>query len=200
MYAKFVDVIQQTGAGSIVDVGVTADQSYESSNYLEAWYPEKSSIMAVGIDDAEFLESKYPGVKFTQANGLDMPFDDRSFDYVHSSAVLEHVGCEENQLQFIRESARLADKAIFLTTPNRWFPVEFHTVLPLLHWLPMSVFRFILNKLGMEFFAREENLNLLGKSQLVKLSQQVEGFEFSVQHVSLVGWPSNLLLVGRRIK
>ena len=27
---------------------------------------------------------------------------------------------------------------MFLTTPNRWFPVEVHTRLPLVHWLPES--------------------------------------------------------------
>ena len=27
-------------------------------------------------------------------------------------------------------------KRVFLTTPNRWFPVEVHTRLPLVHWLP----------------------------------------------------------------
>ena len=25
---------------------------------------------------------------------------------------------------------------MFLTTPNRWFPIEVHTRLPLVHWLP----------------------------------------------------------------
>jgi hypothetical protein len=25
---------------------------------------------------------------------------------------------------------------VFVTTPNRWFPVEVHTKLPLVHWLP----------------------------------------------------------------
>ena len=27
---------------------------------------------------------------------------------------------------------------MFLTTPNRWFPIELHTRLPLVHWLPRS--------------------------------------------------------------
>ena len=26
-----------------------------------------------------------------------------------------------------------------MTTPNRWFPVEVHTRLPLVHWLPESL-------------------------------------------------------------
>ncbi len=30
----------------------------------------------------------------------------------------------------------MSRKGLFVTTPNRWFPIEFHTVLPLVHWLP----------------------------------------------------------------
>ena len=29
-------------------------------------------------------------------------------------------------------------------TPNRWFPIEFHTLLPLVHWLPPEHFRKLL--------------------------------------------------------
>jgi hypothetical protein len=25
---------------------------------------------------------------------------------------------------------------VFVTTPNRWFPLEVHTLLPFVHWLP----------------------------------------------------------------
>ena len=72
---------------------------------------------------------------------LDLPFEDRSMDYVHSSAVWEHVGNSENQQQMLDECLRVARKGVFLTTPNRWFPIEFHTQIPLLHWLPRNVFR-----------------------------------------------------------
>ena len=30
-------------------------------------------------------------------------------------------------------------RRVFVTTPNRWFPVELHTRLPLVHWLPDGV-------------------------------------------------------------
>ena len=85
-----------------------------------------------------------------------------SFDVVHSSAVLEHVGSSENQKQFIAELVRVAKRAVFLTTPNRWFPVEFHSVLPLVHWLPKPWFRSLLSRTSYRFFALEENLNLTG--------------------------------------
>ena len=52
--------------------------------------------------------------------------------------MIEHVGGREQQRRFVEESLRVARRA-FITTPNRWFPVEVHTLLPLVHWLPDSV-------------------------------------------------------------
>src|ERR1051326_951366 len=65
---------------TILDIGATSDQSYDHSNYLAAWYPHKDRITAVGIDDASHLEKLYPGLTFIRANGLALPFQDKSFD------------------------------------------------------------------------------------------------------------------------
>ncbi len=198
MYHKFLDAAKLPDAEkTIVDVGVTSDQSYASSNYVEAWYPHKSKITASGIDDAVFLETLYPGMRFIKADGLDMPFERQSFDVVHSSAVLEHVGSFENQVTFIRECMRIARKNIFLTTPNRWFPIEVHTSLPLVHWLPKPAFRGLMRRTGRGFFAEESNLNLMNASELVraaKIADVENRFRITIDHVSLGFWPSNLLL------
>jgi len=185
---------------SILDVGVTSDQSYASSNYLEAWYAHKDRIVAAGLDDASFLQQQYPGVRFVYANGLKLPFAERSFDVVHSSAVLEHVGCAANQSAYIGECARVARRTIFLTTPNRWFPIEFHTVLPVVHWLPKAAFRVLMRHTGRAFFADEANLNLVSRSDLARLAQGIEGYRFELSSVPLLGWPSNLLLIGHRLR
>ncbi|CAH2792270.1 MAG: hypothetical protein CBHOC_2745 [uncultured Caballeronia sp.] len=198
MFDMFTKAVLPSARDRVLDVGVTSDQTYESSNYLEAWYEHKANITAVGIDDASFLETRFPGVRFVRANGLDLPFDDRSYDVVHSSAVLEHVGSRENQIRFMAEGARICERAFFLTTPNRWFPVEFHTTLPLLHWLPMPVFRWTLRKLNMKFLAREENLNLLSTRELQKMVKDISTFDVQVSSIPLGGWTSNLIIIGKR--
>jgi ubiquinone/menaquinone biosynthesis C-methylase UbiE len=198
MYERF---LRETGVrpeDTILDVGATSDRSYDYSNYLEAWYAHKRQLTAIGIDDASFLEEEYPGLRFVKADGRQLPFADRSFDFVHSSAVLEHVGARSKQEQMLRELRRVARKGVFVTTPNRWFPVEFHTVLPLLHWLPPRLFRAILRKIGRAFFADEDNLNLLTRRDLVVLARQGGFQEFRMASVSLLGWPSNLLLIARQ--
>ena len=70
-----------------------------------------------------------------QGDACALPFPDQSFDVVFSNAVIEHVGDVERQRQFVAEALRVG-RRVFVTTPNRWFPIEVHTRLPLVHWLP----------------------------------------------------------------
>jgi hypothetical protein len=197
MYRAFLE-LGPTEADTILDVGVTSDRTYENSNYLEAWYPHKHRITAVGPDDAGFLETTSPGVRFIRADGLSLPFQDRAFDYAHASSVLEHVGSRERQARFIAELSRVARKGVFASTPNRWFPVEVHTLLPLVHWLPPAIFRRTLAALGHDFFAREENLNLLSARDLTKLMPALpQGDAREIRAIRLLGTASNLLLIIR---
>lgn len=197
MYAKFL-AAGVGDADTLLDVGVTSDRAQLASNYLEAWYPHKSRITACGIDDASFLQDVYPGLAFVRADGKRLPFADKSFDWVHSSAVLEHVGSAQEQAAFVSEMYRVCRKGMFATTPNRWFPVEFHTVLPLVHWLPKSVFRGVIRRLGHRELAQEAHLNLLDRRDLRALCGAAEVPQARIGSVSLGLWPSNLLLMATR--
>jgi len=198
MFERFVQALGPGAGDTVVDVGATSDRSYEHSNYLEAWHPFKAQVTAVGVDDASFLETLYPGMTFVRADGRDLPFEDGAFDFAHSSAVLEHVGSAERQAQFLRELWRVAKKGIFVTTPNRGFPIEFHTLLPLIHWLPVKLHRKLLTTMGQGFFADEANLNLLSKASLAAAARKAGIDRFRIEAVSLAGWPTNLLLVATK--
>lgn len=198
MFMMFMEAFRPDAEATVLDVGATSDVTYESSNYLEALYPHKDRITACGVDDASHLEVTYPGVTFVHADGLNMPFADGSFDFVHSSAVLEHVGSADNQARFIAECARVAKRGFFLTTPNRWFPIDYHTQFPLIHWLPKRWHRAILMSLGHGFFAKEENLNLMTATELREIASALPQFQTRIETASLFGWTSNLLLVGER--
>jgi hypothetical protein len=198
MFAKFMRQFCPNGDDLVLDVGATSDRTYGSSNYFEQLYPYKNRLTASGMDDARFLEALYPGVTFTLADALALPFGDRSFDYVHASAVLEHVGSFGNQARMISECVRVARKGICLTTPNRWFPVEVHTQLPLLHWLPKPWFRSVLRGLGQPDLAREANLNLMSAGDLRRATAGIAGWSFTFDNPRVGGWTSNLVLFGRR--
>ena len=60
MFAVFLRASGIAPDDSVADIGVTSDRSYHHSNYFEAWYPHKSRITAVGLDEASFLERNTP--------------------------------------------------------------------------------------------------------------------------------------------
>ena len=200
MFGVFLSVTGIQQQDTVLELGATSDQTYSHSNYFELWYPYKNRITASGIDNAQFLEEMYPGLRFVPVDGRSLPFADREFDYVHSSAVLEHVGSREKQVDFLREVWRVARKGIFITTPNRWFPVEFHTVMPFVHWLPIAAFQKLCKMRGLDIFATEDNLNLLSASDLRRLAEEAGLENFKVIGVTLAGWTSNLLLLATRAK
>lgn len=198
MFALFMSKFRPSELDEVLDLGVTTDQSFASSNYFEALYPYKNKITAGGLTDASFLEKVYPGVRFKLANALDLPFSSDSFDYVHSSAVLEHVGSSKNQARMISECLRVARKGICLTTPNPWFPIEFHTQLPLVHWLPKSWFRRFLVLIGQPDLAMEANLNLVTEYELRRMLIHHSDWSFDFSSARLFGWKSNIVLFARK--
>ncbi len=199
MFQMFMAEFAPTREDSVLDVGATADRSYAYSNYFEALYPFKSRIMAAGVQDASFLVTLYPGVKFVFADACAMPFANGSFDLVHSSAVLEHVGGRQNQARMIAECLRVARHGVCMTTPNPGFPIEFHTLLPLVHWLPTPLFRRILRTLGYGILAEEAHLNLVSERELRELAEAASGWRFRLASPRLFGWKSNLVLFAHRL-
>jgi hypothetical protein len=198
MFRMFMAEFTPMPEESILDIGTTSDRTYSSSNYFEALYPHKDRVVAVGLQDASFLEALYPGMRYLRADALNLPFRDDSFDLVHSSAVLEHVGSFDEQARMIFECARVARRGICLTTPNRWFPIELHTQLPLVHWLPKDLCRSALRRLGFAALAEEKNLNLMTERELRLAAGGVAGWRFRFAAARLLGWKSNLVLVGHR--
>jgi Methyltransferase domain len=196
MFEMFTDEFQPAAEDSVLDVGVTSDRSYENSNYFEALYPYRNRIVAVGLQAAPFIEQLYVGVRYVEASALSLPFRDRSFDLVHSAAVLEHIGGRGNQAKMISECVRVARRGICLTTPNRWFPVEFHTQLPLVHWAPKELGRYALRKLGFDDLADEARLNLMTSRELKMLTAHIPRWDFRIASPRLLGWKSNLVLFG----
>lgn len=198
MFAAFMQAMAPAPEDTIADVGVASDRQHDHSNYFEAWYAYPAKITAVGVDDASFLEGSYPGLNFVRASGLALPFADGSFDFVHSSAVIEHVGSFANQMLLLAEMWRVARRGIFVTTPNRWFPIEVHTVLPVLHYLPPGQYRTILKKLGLGYFAEESNLNLMSKRTMSAAAAKAGITGFHIASAKLLGLGSNLMLVAKK--
>jgi hypothetical protein len=195
IYKILSENIDLENSASIIDVGVTSDKSMSASNSFENLYPYPERITAFSDQDASWMENEYKGLNFRRGTALEMPFENNTFELVLSSAVIEHVGSNKNQSKFIGECLRVSKKFVFITTPNRYHPVEFHTALPLIHWLPKNIHRKILKLMGKDFLALEENLNLLTRNEL-KILCKDNGIErYKILTVNFLGVPSNLLLI-----
>ena len=134
----FLDLLQPGPETTVLDVGVT-DAPFgagSTDNFFEALYPWPERITGVGRTELERFSAAFPKVRAVRADGRDLPFGNAEFDVGFSNAVVEHVaGGREGQRQFVHELCRVAQR-VFVTTPNRRFPIEVHTLLPFVHWLP----------------------------------------------------------------
>jgi ubiquinone/menaquinone biosynthesis C-methylase UbiE len=123
-----------------------------------------------------------------------LPFNSQSFDWVFSNAVIEHVGQWKDQVQFADEIRRVATKGYFVTTPNKLFPIEPHTLLPFYQFLPIWMQR----KLAPHspgYLKRYEEIELLSSKQIQKLFPEatVLSLGFPVLGNSLVAFHSKRL-------
>src|SRR5262245_50012011 len=144
----FLDLYRPGPETTVVDVGVTdatfgprSDGTVSSDNFFEALYPWPERITAVGHTELDRFAAAFPLVTTVRADGRALPFEDDAFDLGFSNAVVEHVaGGREGQRRFVSELCRVAQR-VFVTTPNRWFPLDPHTLLPFAHWLPRGALR-----------------------------------------------------------
>ncbi len=137
----FMELMRPDDETTVVDVGV-ADGGFGelpghafTHNFFEATYPWPHRITAVGVTELGRFRAAFPSIRTVTADGLQLPFSNGEFDIALSNAVVEHVGNRAAQAAFVNELCRVA-RRVFVTTPNRWFPVDAHTLLPLAHWLP----------------------------------------------------------------
>lgn len=166
-FEQFLGEMRPEPIESILDIGVT-DTGRRSSNFLEAMYLWPERITAVAIEPVPEFRRRFPAVTVVLADGRALPFPDNAFDIGFSNAVIEHVGSRADQRRFVGEMLRTC-RRIFLATPNGQFPVDPHTLLPFVHWLPRRIRHPILRFTRNGYWASEAALNPLGATELRSL-------------------------------
>ena len=116
---------------TIVDVGCGP-----AGTGLAALEPEAA---ITGVDAAHRPGWATGARTFVQADARALPFEDSSFDIAYSNSVIEHLDPGERP-RFAAELRRVAGR-YFVQTPNRWFPVEPHVLLPGFQFLPRAARR-----------------------------------------------------------
>lgn len=107
------------------------------------------------------------------ADGRQLSFSDKSFDWAFSNAVIEHVGSYEHQQRFANEIRRVARMGYFVTTPNRAFPLEPHTLLPLYQFLSPAWQR-RMARFSPGYLKHWEEINLLSARQMTALFPEAQ--------------------------
>jgi SAM-dependent methyltransferase len=120
-------------------------------------------LEVTGVD--RNAQPEYPGARFVQADATSLPFAEAEFDIAYSNSVIEHLPSAA-RVDYARELQRVAQRW-FVQTPNRWFPIEPHALLPFVHWLPRRAGR-ALWRLGVSGDPYDE-VRLLGAGELRRL-------------------------------
>lgn len=166
----FLDELKPSGETTVLDVGVDElvfgeGDSCTTLNFFEEHYPWPEQITALGLYEGAQFRARYPHIRYVQGDACALPFDDGEFDVVFSNAVVEHVGDRDRQRLLVSEALRVG-RRVFVTTPNRWFPIEVHTRLPLVHWLPDRVSHPVYDAVGKE---SAKQLRILSRRELESL-------------------------------
>ena len=180
----------------LLDIGTTNDAKLSSSNFFCRMFDKISKHKS--ISNQKITNSRFEKClkKSITSNFSKKEINNLKSDLVISSAVIEHVGNFNNQTKKVRNMIQLSKKYVIITTPNRFFPVEVHTKLPLIHWLPKKIFRRILFFLHMDYFAYEKNLNLLN---IIELKRILDTFSrkisYKIYTIRFLGFVSNFLVI-----
>ena len=199
IFARFLHECAPGPEARVADFGVSGHRDHPVHYFFESLYPHREQLTAIGraAEEAGWFAETFPGIRFLEADLRAIPLPDGYFDYGICNAVVEHAGPRDQQMALVSEVCRVC-RCVLFTTPNKRFPLELHTWLPLLHWLPNAAYRAALRRLGLGYFAEIENLNLLDPASFLSL------FPASRQNRLLrSGFPllrSNLVCLSREVR
>jgi len=170
----FMGLLNGDVSGSLLDVGGDAGITGEFLRLYSAF----NHVTVTNISMPPHLRNpkKASGPDIVIGDGCSLPLGTKSFDWVFSNAVIEHVGGWERQKLFADEVRRVARKGYFITTPNRHFPIEPHTYLPFYHWMPPAIQRRMIGlaPAWVHDYATAQEIDLLSPKQLRELFPEAQ--------------------------
>jgi 2-polyprenyl-3-methyl-5-hydroxy-6-metoxy-1,4-benzoquinol methylase len=126
---KFQDAkVLEIGAGS----GIISYYIAKAGNY----------VVSIDLDISLYNSTSFSEkiINYMLANGISLPFKDGTFDIIICNQVIEHIP-RNKQSDLIHEIYRVLNTngLLYLATPNKLWPVEPHTKLPFITYLPKRI-------------------------------------------------------------
>jgi hypothetical protein len=143
-------------------------------------YARFQEVVVVNLQPQNIPQCDGVRIRAMIADGRALPFARGAFDWVFSNAVIEHVGKYEDQKRFASEIRRVASRGYFVACPNKYFPLEPHSLLPFFQFLPVVLQKSIA-PYSPGYLKSYEEINLLSMTQVQQL--------FPEAYVRAVGFP-----------
>ncbi len=161
----------------ILDIGC-------GSGEIVSYFSNRNQAYACDVNNqlSDCIDKK---IHFSKITSTLLPYENNFFDVVISNHVIEHVN---NQLNHLKEISRVLKPSgiCFFSTPNRFFPIEPHYKIPLLHYLPDTAFIYLLKKFGLY----HEDLKLLSHTRMKKLFKAT-GFNHFEYTANVLKYPDS---------
>lgn len=184
---------------------------FEPSLYLDVGAGLDYNSLALGENASEIfaMDLRFPQndvlrnvvkVHMVVADARFLPFRDGLFDVVSVFSVIEHV---PNQLHSLEEAMRVLKPGGYLVVqvPNKFFPIELHSGLPFVFFVPLRVRCAIFESFGHEGVGK---INVPSVEKMKKTVLQIEPeCEIRVQKVvypSSIIWTKLRLLYNTALK
>lgn len=148
---------------SVLDVGGT-QEFWEKMEFIK----DDIKIIIYNLSTTEMVHACLISMAGDARNMRE--FQDQEFDIAFSNSVIEHVGTYQQQ-SLMAEEVRRVGKRYFVQTPNRYFPIDPHVLLPFFQFLPFRLKVFILTHFrspwGWKISSREEAIQYVNEIRLL---------------------------------
>jgi len=168
-YERFVRECRLAPGERVLDVGAGRGGALERFN-------DSNPIVALETSN-RFRDAHIsrPNIEFVVGDGRSLPFADAEMPVVFCNSVIEHVPLDERE-RFASEIRRVAQR-YFVQTPNRWFPIEPHYMLPLIQFIPAKLRRHLDDRIIRSYI---ELLDRRGLHELFPDAQIIEERRFGL--------------------
>jgi hypothetical protein len=137
-------------------------------------------------------------------------YADRSFDVIFSNSVIEHLGPHFADQQLMAKEIERVGERYFVQTPNRYFPLEPHFLVPGFQFMPVWLRTWMLSSFDVGWYKRVpdrtaarkeiESVSLLSKKQLRTLFPNAAIYEekllgISKSFIAFGGWDKTAKMV-----
>jgi hypothetical protein len=154
----------------ILDFGVSNSKNQDSNPFVKYFLSKRrKDIFGCGVDNVQSVRKIYKNLKYKKIKpNHKLPYKGNFFSLSISHAVFEHIG-NKNRKFYLSELIRVSEK-VFISIPNRYFPIEHHSNIPMLGYLPSKLIYKILIFFNYNLFKSKKTLTFNSKNKFSKLA------------------------------